>query len=542
MPTLRVRPLSVGSLAALLLLGGASAQAQSAKQRRPPAATSRPAVVKALLEKRLRAPQIVPGQVVVTLTPTAGGPTLAPDWARALSTGARPRVTSGGEMVIDLASAGFSAMAAGDRLKETQRVIAQLKGRADVEYVQANYMLQIVGLTPNDPLYARQWDFADRAQVPGGIGLPSAWARTTGSSGVVVAVIDTGILPHHPDIQGSPNLLPGYDMISDVAVANDGDARDGDPTDPGDGAHAGECGQDLLGLPVPPQDEPSSWHGTHVAGTIGVERSNNGIGTAGINWSARILPVRVLGKCGGSIVDINDAIRWAAGLHVPGAPDNPTPAKVINMSLGGSGACSESPSTQKAIDDAIAAGATIVVAAGNEAEDAAGFMPASCNGVITVAASDLNGRLATRYSNWGARVDIMAPGGDVDQDANHDGFNDGILSLVNGGYDSYNGTSMAAPHVAGVAALLLAQNPTLTPTQILAELRAHAIPRTATECPHPCGAGLLNADFAVDHGAQPTPTTPPSPTPTPTPPKVPALTLSGWIALALLAWLAAARR
>jgi serine protease len=206
--------------------------------------------------------------------------------------------------------------------------------------------------------------------------------------------------------------------------------------------------------------------------------------------------VRVLGKCGGTIADINDGIRWAAGLPVPGVPTNTTPAKVINMSLGGAGACTLSPSTQAAINDAVGSGTAVVVAAGNEASDASGFLPASCDNVITVAASDYRGHLVTRYSNFGATVEIMAPGGDVLRDDDGDGNNDGVLSMVHpadGTYARYNGTSMATPHVAGVAALVFAQDPSLTPGQLLADLQSHALPRTSSQCPRPCGAGLLSA-------------------------------------------------
>jgi serine protease len=214
---------------------------------------------------------------------------------------------------------------------------------------------------------------------------------------------------------------------------------------------------------------------------------------AGVNWSTRVQAVRVLGKCGGTIEDINDAVRWAAGLPVPGVPANATPARVVNLSLGGSGPCSASPSTQRAIDDAVAAGTTVVVAAGNDAADASGFLPASCEGVITVAASDGRGRLVQRYSNFGATVEIMAPGGDVERDDDGDGNEDGVYSMVRGGYAYYNGTSMATPHVAGVAALVLAADPGATPAQVLARIQQIAIPRTSAECPRPCGAGLLNA-------------------------------------------------
>ncbi len=165
------------------------------------------------------------------------------------------------------------------------------------------------------------------------------------------------------------------------------------------------------------------------------------------------------------------------------------------MSLGAPVACSESPSTQSAINDAVAAGATVVVAAGNDADDVAGYLPAGCNNVITVAASDARGYLVTRYSNYGEGVEIMAPGGDVRRDDNGDGSPDGVLSMIKDTYAFYNGTSMAAPHVAGVAALLLAKEGPLSPADVLARLQGSAIPRSATECPNPCGTGLLNAAF-----------------------------------------------
>lgn len=165
---------------------------------------------------------------------------------------------------------------------------------------------------------------------------------------------------------------------------------------------------------------------------------------AGVNWQVTVVPVRVLGKCGGITSDINDAIRWSAGLPVPGVPPNPNPARVINMSLSAHELCSASPSTQSAIDDAVAAGAVVVVAAGNRAEDTARSYPASCDNVITVAASGPRGRLVSGYSNYGEKVEILAPGGDTGQ-----GLTRGVLSMVRNGYAFYNGPSMAAPHVAG---------------------------------------------------------------------------------------------
>jgi serine protease len=401
-------------------------------------------------------------------------------------------VTSGGEVVYRIPLKTLKTLSATQARDRTLNLVQQLRADPNVEYAQPNYILRIMR-TPNDPRFPEQWHYRDNGtgtgQSPGGISLPRAWDVSIGSSSVVVAVIDTGILPAHPDIAGSPNLIAGFDMISDPAISNDGGGRDNDPTDPGDAVAADEC------FPGDPA-QPSSWHGTHVAGTIGVGRTDNGVGVAGANWTVRVQAVRVLGKCGGTIADINDGIRWAAGLAVPGVPTNP--ARVINMSLGTppGNPCSASPSTQAAINDAVGAGAAVVVAAGNDAVDASQVFPASCNNVITVAASDARGQLVTRYSNFGATVEILAPGGDVQRDDNGDGNNDGVLSMVHpnaGTYARYNGTSMATPHVAGVAALYLAQTPTLTPAQLTAELQKNALPRTPTQCPQPCGAGLLSA-------------------------------------------------
>jgi len=451
-----------------------------------------PATVEALLEKRARR-AFVPGEVVVKMRPLAPGvlPVMPAAELKRLDLETRQARTSGGEVVYRLSPATLRTLSARDAGDRTLAMARSLRALPDVEYAQPNYLFQIA-VTPNDSAYFRQWHYFDNGggagQAPGGINLPTAWNTNTGSSAVVAAVIDTGILPGHEDISGSPNLASGYDMISEPGIANDGDGRDADATDPGDAVAANEC---FPGSPA----LPSSWHGTHVAGTVGVGKTNNSLGVAGVNWHVKVQPIRVLGKCGGTMLDINDAIRWAAGLPVPGVPSNPTPAKVINMSLGGAAPCSESPATQSAINDAVARGVTVVVAAGNDASDASGFLPASCNGVITVAASDRRGRLATRYSNFGARIDIMAPGGDVQQAT--DGNPDGVLSMVDGGYAFYNGTSMAAPHVAGVAAMLLAQDGTLGPAAVLARLRANALPRSPTECPLQCGAGLLNASITV---------------------------------------------
>ena len=438
--------------------------------------------------------RFVAGEVIVKMKPVAGAiAALAARELSPLGLQSAPRRTSGGELIYQFTTARMFALQSEEEAQQAvEAIVSELNARDDVEYAQPNWIMYPLDTTPNDPGYALQWHYFNNGnganESPGGINLPRAWDVTTGSSAVTVAVIDTGILPGHSDISGAPNLGAGFDMISNSFIANDGDGRDADPSDPGDAVAAGECfpGSQARG---------DSWHGTHVAGTVGVVNSNNGAGVAGVNWNVTLQPVRVLGKCGGTTVDINDAIRWAAGLAVPAVPNNPTPARVINLSLGGGGACSASPSTQAAVNDAVAAGVTVVVAAGNSAQDAANFTPASCDNVITVAASDFRGHLVERYSNFGDTIEIMAPGGDRNRDDNNDGNEDGVLSTVKGGYAFYNGTSMAAPHVAGVAALLLSEEPLLTPAQVLQRLQAAALPRDASQCPQPCGAGLLNADL-----------------------------------------------
>ena len=241
----------------------------------------------------------------------------------------------------------------------------------------------------------------------------------------------------------------------------------------------------------------SSWHGTHVSGTIGAV-SDNGIGVAGINQGSKIQPLRVLGKCGGYTSDIADAIRWSAGLTVSGIPNNnPTPDRVVNISLGGSGACDST--TQNAINAAVAAGTVVVVAAGNSNGNAANFTPANCANVITVAATGPTGKRAY-YSNYGTSVEIAAPGGDAQ-------LGKTILSTLNAGtttpgadsYANYQGTSMATPHVVGVVSLMLSVNPSLTPAQVTTMLQSTATPFPAgsTCTTSLCGTGIVNAATAV---------------------------------------------
>jgi serine protease len=348
---------------------------------------------------------------------------------------------------------------------------------AAIEYAEPDRILTY-SATPTDPRYADQWHYYDTV---GGLRLPAAWDISTGA-GVVVAVIDTGYRPH-ADLSGQ--ILPGYDFISTAAIGNDGNGRDSDATDPGDGITAGACGG---GQPF--FDQPSSWHGTHVAGTVAA-RTNNGAGVVGVAYNAKILPVRVLGKCGGYTSDIADAITWASGGTVAGVPANPNKARVLNLSLGGGGACSAT--MQNAINGARSRGAVVVAAAGNSATNVSNASPANCTGVIAVAATGRSGGRAS-YSNFGTLVTVAAPGGDGAS---------GVLSTLNSGrsgpladtYAVYQGTSMAAPHVAGVAALMLAANTNLTPDEVAAKLKstARAFPASCAGC----GAGIVDAAAAA---------------------------------------------
>ena len=358
-------------------------------------------------------------------------------------------------------------------------------------------------IDPIDPLYASQWDMhAPTTGKEGAANVSPTWGTTTGA-GIVVAVIDTG-QTNHPDLIANMPEGWGIDMIENSATARDGDGRDMNPNDEGDWAWY-----------------PSSWHGTHVAGTIGA--AQNDIGISGIAPNVSIQHVRVLGAGGGSFNDVIDGIRWAAGLTTSwdgrpwsafGLTDNAHPADVINMSLGGGGSCWST--LQDAISQARAAGTVVVTAAGNSFRDAANFTPANCNDTVTVAATGRVGGLAN-YSNFGSSIDIAAPGGDMSRDS-------GILSTIGTGtstltgysYTNYQGTSMAAPHVAGVAALVASQHPTWGPAEIEAAIYTGVRPfpvdslrpcvttsETPTGSQHQCGVGLLDAVGALNM-AQPT--------------------------------------
>ncbi|MEI6179615.1 MAG: S8 family serine peptidase [Chloroflexales bacterium] len=379
---------------------------------------------------------------------------------------------------------------------EVAALAQQLAARPEVLYAEPDARI-FPDLTPSDPYYAAgNWHLQAKAAGFYAANLPAAWDITTGAANLGIAIIDTGGLLDHEDLAGrSLASNPGYDMVGDTDIANDGDERDADPSDPGDWVTSAESSAgSLAGCSV----SRSSWHGSHVAGTIGAT-ANNGLGVTGINWLSPLMFVRVLGKCGGYTSDSNDAIRWAAGLAVSGLPLNPNPVRVINMSLGAAVSCETS--TQSAIDAAVAAGVVVVVAAGNSNADAANSSPGGCNSVITVAASRKDGGKAA-YSNYGAAIEIAAPGGASD------GY---IYSTVNAGttvpttdaYAWYQGTSMATPHVTGIVSLMLSANPALTPAQVLQILQTTATPFPAgSDCSGRCGAGIVDAGAAVEEAAR----------------------------------------
>jgi serine protease len=319
-------------------------------------------------------------------------------------------------------------------------VADQLKTRPDVETVELDRLMKPFW-NPNDYDASEQWG----SDI---MNLPEAWDTATGA-GIIIAVVDTGVT-NHPELQGK--VLGGYDFVSDPWMANDGDGRDSDYTDPGDGA---DCGSGFFG---------SSWHGTSVGG-IAAAVTDNGTGIAGAAPDASLTMVRVLGRCGGSLTDIYEGAYWAAGGTISGVPNNPHPADVINMSLGGQGQCETY--AQDVIDAITASGRIIVVAAGNSAQDTAGFAPVSCSNVIGVGASAPDDYISD-YSNWGDDIDILAPGGDM----YWFGEAGGVLvpiSTTDGSYKRTEGTSFSAPYVSGIVAQMLSVDPSLTRNEIVGQ-------------------------------------------------------------------------
>ena len=416
-------------------------------------------------------PTALSGAQQLAAGPVASGEPAAMEWNAADQC---PRIVSQGAMERDLALAMRCAM-------------LRLQASGQFEYVEPNYIASselsslprqappsagpapgaaaFTGGLPNDPLLGLQWHYRPRGSgegySPGGAGFLSYWqAHQIGSRAVRVAVLDTGLDLAHPEIQNSLNVSPGIDLITNIERGGDGDGIDADAQDAGD-----RCGART----------ENSFHGTHVAGIIGAQATNDRIGVAGGAWNVTLVPVRVLGRCGGELADIVSGIRWAAGIAAAAGEGgaqlvNTTPADIINMSLTIQAPCPAS--MQAAIDAAAARNVVVVVAAGNKADQTARFAPANCNSVIVVAANDARGELAF-YSNFGSQVDILAPGGDLFADSDGDGRPDGVLSTrttQSGCADPLNqnstpqchysflqGTSMAAPHVAAALALMASE-------------------------------------------------------------------------------------
>ena len=375
-------------------------------------------------------------------------------------------------------------------LAEAEAIAQQIAAQPGVEYAVPDQQRHTM-LTPDDAFWTDQWHYFAPSTGDYGIDVEAAWDITTGSSSVNVAVVDTGILPSHADFAG--RLRPGYDFVSmdpsDATFTRDGNGRDSDPSDPGTWGSIAECGRAT----------DSSWHGSHVAGTIGAA-SNNAAGVAGVNWVSRIVPVRVLAKCGsGYDSDIIAGMRWAAGLPVPGIPANPFPARVINLSLGGDGPCTAT--WQTAVNEVVATGSVLVMAAGNESQNASLSSPGNCANVITVAATTRTGSKAS-YSNFGSVVEIAAPGGGglltADLVLSIDNF--GATSPAADAYGYKQGTSMAAPHIAGIASLMLSLRPELTPARVLSIMRSTvtAFPAGSTCNTTTCGSGIANARLALE--------------------------------------------
>ena len=409
----------------------------------------------------------------------------------------------------------------------TAQTLARLRADPRVQYAEVDQRRYAQAL-PDDPLFAGQW-YLQNVQ-PAAVDAVGAWDLTTGSDGVVIAELDTGVRFDHPDLRSATanRLLPGYDMIASPQTANDGDGRDADASDPGDWVSSADVKTSLFKTCTV---DNSSWHGTRVAGILAAI-ANNATGIAGMTWSGWVLPVRVLGKCGGYDSDILAAMAWAAGNHVDGAPQNPYPARIINMSLGAVGSCPQS--YQDVVDELVAEGILIVVSAGNEGGPV--DAPANCAGVAAVAALRQVGT-KVGFSSLGPEIALGAPGGNcVNSGAGQPCLfsietttNTGTTSPATNTYtdeSNFNvGTSFSAPIVAGIAGLMLAVNGNLNANQLIARLQLGVttpFPAPAgvptchvptgpsdlqvTECActtEVCGAGMANAHGAVLQAQRP---------------------------------------
>lgn len=449
---------------------------------------------------------------------------------RKLAGRSRISLRSNRELVPGLQVMEFTPDSAGEPLAVS---LARLRADPDVMYAEVDARRHAHAV-PTDPLFSGQWYLQAPAAAPSAVNALAAWDLANGGPGVVIADLDTGIRYDHPDLQRAAvggRLLPGYDFVSVAVVANDGDGRDDDPADPGDWVTSADVATATF------KDctvEGSSWHGTRTAGIIAA-RANNGTGISGTTWRGFILPVRVLGKCGGFDSDILAGMLWSAGIHVTGVPDNPFPARIENMSLGATGTSCPA-SYVDVMSQVVARGVLVVASAGNEGGPV--DIPANCGGVVGVAGLRHVGT-KVGYSNLGPQVALAAPAGNcvnvtagqpclysIDTTSNT-GTNSPSGDSYTDQFNSNVGTSFSAPIVAGIAGLMISANGNLDAAQLRARLQEGAskpfpvssdpavpqchVPASAsdvqsTECScstATCGAGMANALGAVTAALRP---------------------------------------
>lgn len=522
------------TLAALSLIFMVAAPAAEFNPARQPGARADSDVASQRVIVRLRDAVLSTAAKPTAALPssTASSTTSAAPLA-ALATRTRLTFKGSREIALGLQVMEFTPATSGESLAVS---LARLRADPAVQYAEVDAR-RYAHAIPSDPLFVGQWYLQNAANTPSAVNAQAAWDIVNGSPGVVIADLDTGIRYDHPDLQRSVQggrLLPGYDFVTNVSIANDGDGRDSDAADPGDWVTAADVATPTFSGCTA---EGSSWHGTRTAGIMAAQ-ANNGVGVTGAIWRGFILPERVLGKCGGFDSDIMAAMLWAAGIHVNGVPDNPTPARVENLSLGST--ASACPASYVDVISQLAArGVLVVASAGNEGGPV--DVPARCAGVVAVAGLRHVGT-KVGYSNLGSQVTLSAPAGNcvnvgggpclfsIDTTTNtgttvpaNDSYTDQINSNV--------GTSFSSPIVAGIAGLMLAANGNLGAAQLLARLQEGAskpfpvpVPvqgvAAVPQCLDPasaaagqnfecsctistCGAGMANALGAVNAALRP---------------------------------------
>jgi serine protease len=525
-----MRPITVtltSFLAAMALITTASAAERNPARTRPSAVAEQESAQRIIVKFRQSSLSIQATKSGESVAATAADTTRMNALANRTRITVRGTKALGGDMHVMQVST-----AAGETAAET---LSRLRADSDVEFAELDRRVYLHATDPNDTRYllnsaadAGQWYL--REAQPSSINARAAWDITKGSNGVVIAVVDTGVRYEHEDLQPAATggkLLPGFDFVSqdsanNFSTAGDGDARDSDPSDPGDFCTSSA--------------DSSSWHGTRVSGIIAA-RTNNNLGVAGINWNGYILPVRVLGRCGGFNSDVIACIRWAAGLSVPGAPTNPYPAQVINISLGSEGACDQGSAA--AISAATGAGSLVVVSAGNEGGPV--DSPASCPGAMAILGLRHAGT-KVGFSSLGQEIALGAPGGNcvntaagtpcvysIDTTTNTGASTPGANGYTDKSSGNTNvGTSFSSPIVSGIAGLMLSVNGNLKSRQLIARMREGAKPYPTTsdstgtvpQCQDPfaigtvqgeecicntavCGAGMANALGAVTAALRP---------------------------------------